>query len=104
MNWEEYGEEIVRLFNNILTNKNLSISWKHVIIQWNSEKNFNRDDLSTLRDISLLPTLYKMFTRCLWNRLLEFISHEMSFWQRAYLEKRDRQELIFNLITEIDDL
>ena len=28
----------------------------------------------------------------------------MSFWKKAYLEKRDRQELIFNLITEIDDL
>ena len=45
-----------------------------------------------------------MFSRCLCNRLIEFISNEISFWQRAYLEKRDRQELIFNLITEIDDL
>ena len=35
---------------------------------------------------------------------MEFISNEISFWQRAYQEKRDRQELIFNLITEIDNL
>ena len=45
-----------------------------------------------------------MFPRCLCNRLIEFISNEMSFWRKAYLEKRDRQELIFNLITEIDGL
>ena len=53
---------------------------------------------------SLLPTLYKVFSRCLCNRSIEFISTEISFWQKAYLEKRDRQELIFDLITEIDDL
>ena len=45
-----------------------------------------------------------MFSHCLCNRLIEFVSNEISFWQRAYLEWRDRQELIFNLITEIDDL
>ena len=45
-----------------------------------------------------------MSSRCLCNRLIEFISNEISFWQRVYLEKRDRQELIFNLITEIYDL
>ena len=78
--------------------------WKHAIIQRIPEKNFNRNDSSTLRDISLLPTLYKVFSRCLCNRLIEFISNELSFSQRVYLEKRDRQELLFNLITEIDDL
>ena len=45
-----------------------------------------------------------MFSLCLCNRLIEFISNEISFWQRAYLEKRERQELIINLITEIEDL
>ena len=86
-NWEEYGEDIVRLFNIILINKKFSISRKHAIIQWNYKKNFNRNDLSTLRDISLLPTLYKVFSCCLCNRLIEFISNEIFFWQRAYLEK-----------------
>ena len=103
-NWEEHGKDIVRLFNTILTNKKFPISWKRAIIQRIPKKNFNRNDLSTLRDISLLTTLYKVFLRCLWNRLIEFTSNEISFWQRTYLEKRDRQELIFNLITEIDDL
>ena len=98
-NWDEYGEDIVRLFNIILTNKKSPISWKYAIIQLNPKKNFNRNDLSTLRDISLLPPLYNVFSRCLCNRLIEFISNEVSFWQRAYLEKRDLQELIFNLIS-----
>ena len=92
-NWEEYGEDIVRLFNIILTNKKFRISWKNAIIQRNPKKNFNRNDLSTLRGISLLPALYKVFSRCHCNRLIEFISNEISFWQRTYLEKRDRQEI-----------
>ena len=92
-NWEECGEGIVRLFNIILTNKKFPISRKHAIIQRNPKKNCNRNDLSTLRDTSLLATLYKVFSRCLCNRLIEFISNEISFRQRAYLEKRDRQEI-----------
>ena len=48
--------------------------------------------------------IYKVFSRCLCKRLVEFISNKIFFWQRAYLEKRDRRELIFYLITEIDDL
>ena len=103
-NWEENREDIVRLFNIILTNKKFLISWKHAIIQRIPKKNFNKNDLSTLRDISLLPTSYKVFSRCFCNRLIEFISNEISFWQRAYLEKHVRQELIFSLITKIDDL
>ena len=103
-NWEENCEDIVRLFNIILTNKKFPISWKHAIIQRIPKKNFNKNDLSTLRDISLLPTSYKVFSRCFCNRLIEFISNEISFWQRAYLEKHVRQELILSLITKIDDL
>ena len=55
INWEEHGEDIAGLFNMILTNKKFPISW-NAIIQRNPKKNFNRNDLSTLRDISLLPT------------------------------------------------
>ena len=40
---------------------------------------------------------------CLRNRIITFVSNEIAFWQRAYLEKRDRQELIFLLKTEIDN-
>ena len=50
-----------------------------------------------------MPTLYKIYSRCLCNWIITFVSNEIAFWQRAYLEKRDRQELIFLLKTEIDD-
>ena len=69
----------------------------------NPKKNFDRNDSSTLKDISLMSTLHKVFSQCLCNRIITFVSNEIAFWQRAYLEKRDRQELIFLLKTEIDD-
>ena len=53
--------------------------------------------------MSLLPTLYKVFSRCLCNRIIAFVFNEIAFWQRKYLGKRDRQELIYLLKTEIDD-
>ena len=40
---------------------------------------------------------------CLCSRIITFVSNEIAFWQRGYLEKRDRQELVFLLKTEIDD-
>ena len=50
-----------------------------------------------------MPTLYKVFSRCLCNRIITFVSNEIAFWQRICLEKRDQQELIFLLKTETDD-
>ena len=79
-------------------------TWKSAIIQRIPKKTFTPTDLTTLRDISLLPTLYKIFSVCLCERLSPYIQTEIAFWQRAYyLKKRDRQDLIFNLLTEIDD-
>ena len=78
-------------------------TWKKAIIQRIPKKTFTPTDLSTLRDISLLPTLYKIFSVCLCERISPYIQNEIAFWQRAYLKKRDRQELIFNIMTEIDD-
>ena len=60
--------------------------------------------MSSLRDISLLPTVYKIFAKCLVNRLLPIIVETaVHFWQRAYIKERDHQELIFCLKTAIDD-
>ena len=69
----------------------------------NPKKNFDRNDSSTLKDISLMSTLHKVFSQCLCNRIITFVSNEIAFWQRLYLEKRDRQELIFLPKTEIED-
>ena len=62
------------------------------------------NELSTLRDISLLPTLYKILPDCLVNRLLLIIVETaVHFWQRACSKERDCQELIFCLKTAIND-
>lgn len=70
---------------------------------WIPKKNFDFSDQSTLRDISLLPTLYKIFSKAMCERVLPFVSQKLEFLQRAFLSKRDRQDLIFTLKTEIDD-
>ena len=38
------------------------------------------------------------------NRLKPFVTNEILFWQIAYLNKRDRQDMIYNLMTEIVDV
>ena len=96
-------EEIVNIMNVCLVNQRVSAFWKHCVISRIPKKNFNPDDLSTLRDISLLPVSYKVFSKALCNRLLPFVSDKVAFWQRAFLSKRDRQDLIFTLKTAFDD-
>ena len=96
-------EEIVNIMNVCLVNQLVSAFWKHCVISRIPKKNFNPDDLSTLRDISLLPVSYKVFSKALCNRLLPFVSDKVAFWQRAFLSKRDRQDLIFTLKTACDD-
>ena len=56
-----------------------------------------------MRDISLLPVSYKIFSKALCGRLLPYVATEVAFWQRAFLCKRDRQELVYTLKTSIDD-
>ena len=50
----------------------------------NSEKNFTIEDLSTLRDISLLPVCYKILSKAICNRIIPIISSKIDFWQRAF--------------------
>ena len=103
-NWEEHSLNITGIVNTITINLKWPVSWKHAVIQRIPKKNFDINDLTTLRDISLLPVLYKIFSKCLCVRITPSITEKISFWQRAYLESRDRQELIFSLKTAIDDL
>ena len=72
-------EEIVNIMNVCLVNQRVSAFWKHCVISRIPKKNFNPDDLSTLRDISLLPVSYKVFSKALCNRLLPFVSDKVAF-------------------------
>lgn len=55
------------------------------------------------REISLLPVCHKVLSNAIFNRIIPTISNKIDFWQRAYLNKRYRQELIFSLKTTFDD-
>ena len=102
--WVEKSQIITGIFNFILVNMQWPNTWKQAIIVRSPKKNYDINDLTTLRDISLLPVLYKVLSKCLCSRMLPFIHRKIAFWQRAYLASRDRQDLIFALKTAIDDL
>ena len=104
-NWLREGHNIVKIFNTILVNQKFSTNGVelHSLVQRIPKKNFDVNDLTTLRDISLLSVCYKVFSKAICNRMLPYISDVISFWQRAFLNKRDSQDLIFTLKTEIDD-
>ena len=80
-----------------------SRDWAHALIQRIPKKNYDPEDLTTLRDISLLPCLYKVFIKGIVERVKSRIIENIGYWQRAYISKRDRQDLIFCLKTAIDD-
>ena len=102
-NWEDIGDIIKDIFNLILINLKVPESWKESVVQRIPKKNFDRTDMSTLRDISLMPTIYKIFSKCICKIIKPFIIEKVAFWQRAYITNRDRQDLIFCLKTAIDD-
>lgn len=103
INWATHSTNIVDIFNAVLINSRFPSDWKFSLIQRIPKKNFDETDLSTLRDISLMNVLYKIFSKVLSTRLLGYVSNEIEFWQRAFMCKRDRQELIFTLKCTIDN-
>ena len=72
-NWEDIGDIIKDIFNLILINLKVPESWKESVVQRIPKKNFDRTDMSTLRDISLMPTIYKIFSKCICERIKPFI-------------------------------
>ena len=100
----EINVEVSKVLNVVKKFKKAPRGWKHALIRRNPKKNYKPEDLTTLRDISLQPTIYKIFAKCLCNRILpNVVGLAINFWQRAYIKKRDRQELIFLMQTTIDD-
>ena len=102
-NWDVSGEKVIDIYNTVLINLKTPSLWKMALIERIPKKNYCEADMTTLRDISLLPTIYKIFSKALCKRIVPYLEEKIPFWQRAYLCKRDRQELIFCLKTSIDD-
>ena len=94
--FSENGYAFVNILNVALVNLQIPTSWKKSVVQRIPKKNFSINDLSTLRNVSLLPTCYKVFSKAICKRITPpHISNKIAFWQRAFLPDRDRQELIF---------
>ena len=102
--WNENYNEYTDLLNVIIYYRKLPRGWKHELVRRIPKKKFDPDDLSTFRDISLLPCLYKVFVKCLVARIRSPVANNyIGYWQRGFLQKRDRQELIFCVKTAVDD-
>ena len=99
----EYCHVIANIMNVMLINHRLSCHWKEAIIRRIPKTNFNIEDQSTLRDILLLPVRSKVLSKAICNRIIPIILNKIDFWQRAFLNKRDRQEHVFSLKTAFDD-
>ena len=102
-NFDRVKKNLVDAFNVTLLNRKIPRDWKHDLIKRIPKKNFQQEDLTTLRDISLLSVVYKIFSRCIIQRSLPNIAPKISFWQRAFMPGRNRQDLIFCLKTALDD-
>ena len=69
-NSNETNAEEWNIFNAVKRFRKAPRTWKHALIRRNPKKNYTLEDLTTLRDISLLPKIYKIFAKCLCNRIL----------------------------------
>ena len=65
-NLDDIDTEICNVLNSIVTFRKAPRTWKHTLIRRNPKKKYDTNDLSTLRDISLLLKL----SQCILDRLL----------------------------------
>ena len=78
--WEQVKNDVEDIFNIVLYYKHVLRGWKHELVRRIPKKNYDPDDLSTLRDISLLPCLCKLFIKCLFERIRStVINHSISY-------------------------
>ena len=79
-NIEKTEEETSDILNVIKRFTRSPQTWKHALIRRNPNKNYHPNDLTILRDISLLPTIYKIFSKCPAQKILpEVINKSVNF-------------------------
>ncbi len=78
---------LTNIFNICLENGKVPEAWKGALIHRIPKKDNIPDDPSTWRDISLLPTVYKVFMKCLLSRILPWLveTGTLSSKQKAYI-------------------
>ena len=70
-NWDKIQDEVTSICNILLINRRIVRDWTHVLIKRIPKKNYDPEDLTTLRDISLLPCLYKCIVERIKSTIIE---------------------------------
>ena len=98
-------QTLTNIFNICLINWKVPNSWKGALIHRIPKKDNIPNDPSTWRDISLLPTVYKVLMKCLLARILPWLvdTGTLSPKQKAYIDRQGMNEHVFCLKTGIDD-
>ncbi len=96
---------LTSIYNVCLENKRVPVSWKGALIHRIPRKDNIPDNPSTWRDISLLPTIYKVFMKCILARILPWLVdvNILSPKQKAYINRQGMNERVFCLKTGTDD-
>lgn len=96
---------LTQIFNVCMTNEKIPDSWKGALIHRIPKKDNIPDNPATWRDISLLPTIYKVLMKCILNRILPWLCEMniLSEKQKAYINRQGMNEHVFCLKTAIDD-
>ncbi|XP_041914313.1 uncharacterized protein LOC121679563 [Alosa sapidissima] len=83
-------QTLLPIFNTCLINKRVPKSWKGALIHRIPKKDNVPNDPSTWRDISLLPTIYKVFMKCVLSRILPWLvdANILSTKQKANIESK----------------
>lgn len=85
---------LTNIFNICLENGKVPESWKGALIHRIPKKYNISDNPSTWRDISLLPTVYKVFMKCVLSRILPWLAETgiLSSKQNAYISRQGMNE------------
>ncbi|KAK0144025.1 putative RNA-directed DNA polymerase from transposon X-element [Merluccius polli] len=89
--------EITSIFNVCLENRRVPDSWKGALVHRIPKKDNIPDNPTTWRDISLLPSIYKVFMKCVLARILPWLVDVdiLSPKQKAYINRQGMIEHVF---------
>ena len=76
-NFNTVKRNLVDAFNVTLLNRKIPRDWKHDLVKRIPKNNFQQEDLTALRDISLSSAVYKVFSRCIIQRILPTIAPKL---------------------------
>ena len=68
-NWEVIQHKVTAICNVLVINQRVPRDWAHALIQRIPKKRYDPEDLTSLRGISLLPCLYKVFIKGIVERV-----------------------------------